>query len=251
MTTPRLHPAGLHRPDRRRLLRRLRQPAVPRPPPGPGRRLARRPATAARTAPRQRGGSPAPSRRPRPGSADSPLDRLPGLQPAGLHRPRVGPGGGSGGGGHPPGRHLLHPAARRAARRRPDPVPPAPAVDAAQGDPEGPRGARGQAGLPVLRRRRSGASRDGQPGRTEGFCPQVPQPVLVHPKLQAGRPRRRPVRGRRRASPTAAWAGSTSPATATSPTAGSCSRACSTPATPTRWPPRSPSSSSWPRSSTR
>ena len=49
---------------------------------------------------------------------------------------------------------------------------------------------------------------------------------------------------------TAGWAGSTSRGTATSATAGWCSRACWTPGTRPRWPPPSPSASSWPRSST-
>ena len=74
---------------------------------------------------------------------------------------------------------------------------------------------------------RSGAAGTAGPG-DRGLLPQLRQPVLVRRQAAAGRPRRRPVRGRRAASPTAAWAGSTSPGTARSPTAGSCSRACST-----------------------
>lgn len=49
---------------------------------------------------------------------------------------------------------------------------------------------------------------------------------------------------------TAGSAGSTSPSTARSPTAGWSSRVCSTPATRTRWRRRSPSGASWRRSST-
>ena len=84
-----------------------------------------------------------------------------------------------------------------------------------------------------------------------GVLPQVRHAVLV--RAQAEAPATWSAGSTRwsAASPTAGSAGSTSPATATSPTAGSCSRACSTPATPTPWRPRSPSGSSSPRWSTR
>ena len=97
-----------------------------------------------------------------------------------------------------------------------------------------------------------GRARAGKPGRTEGFCPQLRRRAFsFSPKLRRRRPGRRPVRGRRAASHTAGSAGSTSPGTATSRTAGWCSRACSTPATRRRCWRRSPSAGSWPRSSTR
>ncbi len=70
-----------------------------------------------------------------------------------------------------------------------------------------------------------GRSRDGQPGRTEGFCPKCRNPFSFTPKLQEGDlvGGQYEVAG---ASPTAVSAGSTSRATATCPTAGSSSRAC-------------------------
>ena len=100
-------------------------------------------------------------------------------------------------------------------------------------------------GSPVGRSKR----RPARPHR--GLLPDVRPGVLVHAQAARRRPGRAASTRSPAASPTAASAGSTSPATRTSPTAGSCSRACSTPATPTRSPRRSPSSSSWPRSSTR
>ena len=70
-----------------------------------------------------------------------------------------------------------------------------------------------------------GRSRDGQPGRTEGFCPKCRNPFSFSPKLQAGDlvGGQYEVAGAWR---TAVWAGSTWPATRTCPTAGWCSRAC-------------------------
>ena len=227
----RLHPAGVHRAHRGRLLRRLRQPAVapaaPVPPVRHGRaaRAGRRPSAPARTGRRRRRG-----RRARRRALDRSRRRL---QPA--RRPprsaRPGPAGQRG--RHPAGRHLLDPAARRPARRRADHVPSVPAVDAGEGDPEGPAGPRGQAVLPDLRR--AGRPLPRRPARADrGLLPAVPQPVLVHAEA-ACRATSSPASTRwSAASRTAASAGSTSPATATSPTAGSCSRACSTPATPTR-----------------
>ena len=96
-----------------------------------------------------------------------------------------------------------------------------------------------------------GRGRDGAPGRTSGFCRKCGTPFSFEPQLARRRRRRRASTRWSAASPTAAWGGSTSPGTATCPTAGSCSRGCSTRATTTRWPPRSPSAASWPRSSTR
>jgi serine/threonine-protein kinase PknG len=64
-------------------------------------------------------------------------------------------------------------------------VPPAPEIDAAQAilvNPEIPEDKRScpNCGQPV------GRSRDGRPGRTEGFCPNCRNPYSFTPKLQAG-----------------------------------------------------------------
>ena len=129
-------------------------------------------------------------------------------------------------------------------------VPPIPAIDAAKAIMKNPAGPGGQAGLPELRRR--GRPLPRRPARAHrgllraSAATRSPSPRSCRPATWSAASTRWPA-----ASPTAASAGSTSPATTTSPTAGSCSRACSTPATPTPSPPRSPSSSSWPRSSTR
>ena len=155
--------ARLHRHDRRRLLRRLRRPAAAR---RRGRRLAGHASAAARRRRRV-------DRRSRR------------VQPARLDRARLGPGGAA-------RRQVTRrvgtsstAAARRAARRRPHHVPPVPAVDAAKAmheEPEVPEDKRfcPTCGAPV------GRSRDGQPGRTEGFCPKCRSPFSFTPKLQAG-----------------------------------------------------------------
>ncbi|HEX5908275.1 MAG TPA: tetratricopeptide repeat protein [Propionibacteriaceae bacterium] len=64
-------------------------------------------------------------------------------------------------------------------------VPPAPVIDAAQAimkNPQVPEEKRycSNCGAPV------GRSRDGQPGRTEGFCPKCGNPFSFTPKLQPG-----------------------------------------------------------------
>ena len=64
-------------------------------------------------------------------------------------------------------------------------VPPAPVIDAAQAimkNPQVPEDKRNcsNCGAPV------GRSRDGQPGRTEGFCPKCGTPFSFTPKLQPG-----------------------------------------------------------------
>ena len=152
---------------------------------------------------------------------------------------------------HPAYSHRVAADARGPARRRPDrrtrrrrrSTPTKAIID-------NPYGARGQAHLLQVRHRdRPRPRRQARPAR--GLLPAVRPGVLVH--AQAARPATSSAGSTRSPAPsrTAASAGSTSPRTATSPTAGWCSRACSTPVTPTRWPRRSPSSSSWPRSSTR
>ncbi len=128
------------------------------------------------------------------------LDRLARLQPAGVHRARLGPGRARQHGRHPAGRHLLDPAARRPPRRRADHRAGDPRGRRRQGDPEGPAGPRGQAGLPVLRGR--GRALPRRPARADrGVLLAVPQPVLVHPQAACRRPRGRPVRGGRRHRP--------------------------------------------------
>ena len=129
------------------------------------------------------------------------------------------------------------------ARRRPSSTP----RKAVIADPPVPEDKRtcSKCGTPI------GRGRDGKPGPHRGLLPAVRPGVLLHAQAAGRRPRRRAVRGRRRHRPRRPRLDLPRPATATSPTAGSCSRACSTPATPTRSPPRSPSSSSSPRSSTR
>ena len=129
-------------------------------------------------------------------------------------------------------------------------VPTVPYRDPSSAIMQEPHGRRVAALLRPLRRARRPRARR-RPGTLGGILPQVRRAVLVRPQARRGRRRRRPVRGRRAASRTAGWDGSTWRATTTCPTAGWCSRACSTPATTTRRRPRSSSGASWPRSSTR
>ena len=170
--------AGLHRHDRRRLLRRLRlaRPAGP--------------------APGGRAGAAAEASPTMPPAWPVAVDGLAGVQPARLDRARLGARGRAAP-RSPAGSARVDPAARRPARRRPDLLPPSPAVDAAKAimaNPRSPRtgGPARTAASPV------GRSRAGQPGRTEGFCPKCRTPFSFTPKLQRGRPGRRPVRGGRR-----------------------------------------------------
>ncbi len=98
-----MHAAGLQRHRRRRLLRRLR---VARPRSAPARR---RPVDRDRSRSRRC-----------PPAWPVTLDGLAGVQPARVDRPRLGPGDRRRHQGHPTRRHVLDPAARGAARRRPD-----------------------------------------------------------------------------------------------------------------------------------
>ena len=206
-----VHPAGLLRHDRRRVLRRLRVAG----PAGRAGRPGRRPGDVEQRLGRHDAG--------RCGAV--PLDRVADLRPAGLDGARLGPRGRRGQQGHPASRHVLDPAAGRPARRGPD-LDPAGAGGRRGGSrPEGPHGAGGPADLPVVRVARGALPRRSA-GTDRGLLPDLPQPVLLHAQAAGGRRGRRPVRRRRRASPTEAWAGSTPPATATSRTAGWCSRAC-------------------------
>ena len=197
-----VHPAGLLRHDRRRVLRRLRVAG------GAGR------AVGERRLPHGPG-----RRRP------DPVDRVARLQPARLDGPRLGAGGA---GGSKVTRRVGTSSTRlRGARLGAGltSIPPVPAVDAAQGDPEEPDGPGGPADLPVVRV--AGRALPRRPARAHrGLLPEVPQPVLLH--AQAARRATSSAASTRSPapSPTAASAGSTSRATATSPTAGSCSRAC-------------------------
>ena len=90
----------------------------------------------------------------------------------------------------------VDPAARRAARRRTHHVPPRPAARPAAGRPGQPEVPEDQrfcpkCGAPV------GRSRDGRPGRTEGSARSAGTRSRFTPEAEAGRPRRRPVRGGR------------------------------------------------------
>ena len=198
--TRRLHPAGLHRHDPRRLLRRLRLPGRRaaarrlRPPRRPSvrrrdvhaarlrrhhrRRLLRRLRLTRRRAPRRSAGPRA--------SAGDPVDRLARLQPARLDRPGLGARRGRRHQDHPPRRHLLDPVARRAARRRPDLDPAGAGRGRRPGDHGEPDGRRRSAATAPSCESPVGRSRDGQPGRTEGFCPKCRNPFSFTPKLQAG-----------------------------------------------------------------
>ena len=250
-----LHPAGLHRHDRRRLVRRLRQPRPRRPrsargaastpvvtagPPAGGRRRAAAPspaapapsstATATSAGPRRRRRRRPPRRRPpRPGAAARPAGagstRDPGLQPARLDRARLVPAGrrpsratrrvGS-------GSQRLRAARLGAGLTR---VPPAPVVDAAHAVLVDAVGAREQAVLRPLRQ--AGRPRPRRPARTaRGLLRELRGAVLLHPQAQGRRPGRRASTRSPAPWRTAASAGSTWRGTRTCPTAGSCSRAC-------------------------
>ena len=76
-------------------------------------------------------------------------------------------------------------------------VPPAPEIDASQGDHEEPGGPRGQAHLPELRRTRSAGPATGSRAAPRASAPSAATPFSFTPKLQAGRPRGEPVRGGR------------------------------------------------------
>ena len=94
-----------------------------------------------------------------------------------------------------------------------------------------------------------GRSRDGRPGRADGFCPQCGAPYSFTPKLAAAT--WSPVSTRSPGAwPMGASGGSIWPGTATSTTGGWSSRACSTPGTSRRWPRPSPSDAFSPKSST-
>ena len=165
-----VHPARLHRHDRRRLLRRLRVTRL-----GTGCRgwTEARPGDQWRRA------------RPRPPPAAS------SRRPSARGGPAAGPG-------HAPRPQRLAARARRPPRRRSDrrcrphrrstrsrPINPNPAV------PEEKRTC-SKCGTAI------GRCRDGKPGRTEGFCPKCGQEFSFTPKLQAGDLVGGPVRGRRR-----------------------------------------------------
>ena len=161
-----LHAAGLHRHHRRRLLRRLRQPRGRRRQPGLPPDLDRGPV-----------GS---------GRAGVGVDHHPRLEPAGLDGARLAAGRSRPAprspGGCTPARQRLRSARLGAGLTR---VPPAPVIDASQAimkNPQVPEDKRfcPNCGAPV------GRSRDGQPGRAEGFCPKCGNAFSFTPKLQAG-----------------------------------------------------------------
>ncbi len=110
----------------------------------------------------------------------------------------IGSVAGPGHPGHPTGRDLVDPAARRPARRRahhgPADARDRPATSRCMHEPAG---ARGPAVLPELRQ--AGRPLPGRPPRPDrGLLPEVPQRRSPSPRsCSAGRPGRRPVRGRR------------------------------------------------------
>ena len=163
-----LRRAGVHRADRGRLLQRLRH--------RPGRDVrsgARRSTARLVGVDRVRGAS-----------ISMKLSSTPiGSARAGLSRPT---------------RRLVtatqpRPAPRRRHHQRPGGAGRRSAVGRARRTRRSPRrsGSARRAAQPV------GRSRDGKPGRTEGFCPKCRHAVLVHAEAARRRRRRRPVRGGR------------------------------------------------------
>ena len=176
MTTRRLHPAGLHR--ARSSTATATSAAARRPSP-------RR----ARTVPRTRGpngapaAAPAPSRRPRPGSATHPRPS-PG-RPTGWPPPRSGPPGRAAAAARSPAGSARRSTRLRGARLGAGltTIPAVPAIDAAKAildEPEVPEDKRfcPSCGAPV------GRVRDGQPGRTEGFCAKCRNPFSFTPSCR-------------------------------------------------------------------
>ena len=102
-------------------------------------------------------------------------------------------------------------------------VPARDPADAVMADPMVPENRRfcATCGEPV------GRGRDGKPGRAAGSAASAASPFSFEPKLVPGRPGGAASTRSSAAWRTAAWAGSTWRATATSPTGGSCSRVCS------------------------
>ncbi len=172
-----LHPAGLRRHDRRRLLRRLR---------------LTRGCREHRPLGRGRGGT----GRPR---AD-PVDGVASLEPSRLDRSGVRPCGGRRHEDHAPPRHFVDQVARCAPRCRADLDPASARRRREPGHHEEPDGPGGTAQLPDLRS--TGRAVTGRPaGSHRGLLPEVPHPVLVRAQAEGGRPGRRSVRGGRRAGP--------------------------------------------------
>ena len=208
----------MHRDDRRRLLRRLRDGAPPD--------AAATPAATATPTPTP---TPTPTSTPAPSSLTA--STLGSLRRATTGRTRTS-------GASHLGAGLVE-------------IQPVPFRDPARGRAEA---AAGRAREPPLLRAtaasRSDAAATGRPGARRGSAANAGRRSRSSPSSRPATSSPASTRSSA-ASPTAAWAGSTSPGTATCPTAGSCSRGCSTRATTTRWPPRSPSAGSWPRSSTR
>ena len=165
---------------------------------------------------------------------------------------RLGPHGGAGLEGHPPAVGTSSTRLRGARLGAGlTTVPPQPASRPAQArswpTPRSPRtSASARRAAP-----RSAARATGQPGRTEGFCPQVPQPVLVHPEAQARRPGRRPVRGRRLPGARRPGLDLPGPRPQRVRPLGGAQGPAQLRRRRTRSPRPSPSGSSWPRSSTR
>ena len=160
-----MQPAGVHRHDRRRLLRRLRY---------------------AGRCPCGRVGGRVPGR---PGRSS----RGQRFVPAGVRGHRLAARRHR---RHPPGADRLPAAALRTTRRRPDDDPARPLGRRGQGRDEEPRGAGGQAHLRQVRL--AGRAQQGRPsGAHRGLLPGVRPGVLLHPQAARRRPGRRAVRSRR------------------------------------------------------
>ena len=268
---------GCTRHDRRRLLRRVRhgrrRPAPPRRRPAPPRRrrppAAPRPAAAGRRRRRlpaarlhrhhrrrllrhlrhgRRAGAPvaaAAVEPPAPPACSTPSRPATSSSRVGVGRLRLGPRRRRPARVHPPHRPARSGCARRGSAPASPTSRPRPPIDPAKAlmpDPQVPEDKRfcSKCGNP------SAAAATASPAAPRASAPSAARSSRsrrsCRPATWSPGSTRWPAR-----SPTAAWAGSTSPATRTSRTAGWCSRACSTPATPTRSPPRSPSSSSSPQ----
>ena len=189
-------------------------------------------------------------RRP-PGSATRP--RPPPAPPTGWRPPRSarpGPGGGGTGVTRRVGTSSTRLRGARLGAGLTT-VPADPRGRRGQGDPEGPAGPRGQAGLPVLRRRRSGAPATASPGAPRASARKCRNPFSFTPKLQAGDLVGRPVRGGRLPRPRRPRLDLPRPRPQRLRPLGGAQGPAQLRRPRRRWPPRSPSGSSSPRSSTR
>ena len=129
-------------------------------------------------------------------------------------------------------------------------MPAGPHPGSALGRADRPRGPRAQAVLRPLQRA-GGPEPRGPPGRDRRVLPPLRWRLLLHAQALAGRPGGRPVPGGRVHRPRRLWAGSTWPRTRTSRTRWVVLKGLLDSGTSRPWRRPSPSSGSWPRSSTR